>query len=149
VAELRRSRPHAVPRLHVSLLAVVFAGGCVGGFVRYALTTGWTAPERSFPVATLVANLAGALILGAVLVVAGELRSSWYLRPLVGTGFCGALTTFSAVVVAAARLFSLGRPAVAVAYLCASILGGVFAAYLGVVTGRLLIGRRRPGEGSA
>ena len=127
---------------------MVFAGGCVGGWARYVLTRAWSAPERAFPSAILTANLAGAFLLGAVVVLAAQLQSR-YLRPLVGTGFCGALTTFSAVVVAVARLLSLGRPATAVGYLCATIAGGLLAAYAGVVTGRLLLGRRQSREGSA
>jgi len=139
------------PRLHPDLLVVVFVGGCVGGWARYALTSAWPSADDAFPSATLTVNLVGAFVLGAVVVLAAELPSR-YLRPLVGTGFCGALTTFSAVVVAVARLVSLGSTATAVGYLCATIAGGLLAAYAGVVTGRLLLGRRHRsdgGEGSA
>lgn len=141
-------RRPARPRLQPDLLAVVFAGGCVGGWVRYAVTSAWSAPERSFPAAVLTVNVVGAFVLGVIVVVAAEVPSR-YLRPLLGTGFCGALTTFSSVVVAVARQVSLGRPATAVGYLCATISAGLLAAYAGVVTGRLLLGRRRAGEGSA
>lgn len=74
------------------MLAVVLAGGCLGGLLRYALT--------AVPSGLLVANGLGALVLGALLAVSAR-SGRWWLRPAVGTGFCGALTTMSGVAVLA------------------------------------------------
>lgn len=126
------------PRLRVA--GLVLAGGCAGGLLRYAAGAAWPEPRGGLPVATLVVNTAGALVLGAVVTVAGQLPGRW-LRPLLGTGFCGALTTFSAVVVAADRLLADGRPALAAAYLAATTGAGLAAVALGAAAGRAVVRR--------
>ncbi len=74
---------------------LVFVGGCLGALVRYA--TDRLLQSRLamvFPWGTFTVNMTGSAVLG---VVAGGVppSSSWVVL-LVGTGFCGALTTFSA-----------------------------------------------------
>jgi CrcB protein len=72
---------------------LVVAGAVVGAPLRF-LVDRW-ARERSThgPIlGTLIVNVAGSLVLGAA---AGWPRSPAWLLPLVGVGFCGALTTFS------------------------------------------------------
>ncbi len=136
----RRSRR---PRLRPDVVAAVFAGGCAGGFARYAVTDGWPTPVDRFPWSTLVVNVAGAFVLAVVMVLAVEVAPSRYLRPLLGTGFCGALTTFSSVVVSADQLFAHHHPDAAVAYLVASMVGGLGAAVLGLVAGRAVEAQHR------
>jgi CrcB protein len=126
------------PTLPLDTLAVIFLGGCVGGYARYAIADAWTASRATFPSAILTVNLVGAFILGLVVVVAVDLLPSRYLRPLVGTGFCGALTTFSTVVVGAAGIFARHRPGIAASYLGATVLGGLAAAALGLASGRVI-----------
>ena len=107
----------------VPALLAVFLGGCVGGATRAAIADG---PGR-----TLVVNLVGCLLLG-VLAVTVPPR----VRLLLGTGFCGALTTFGSVVVRVRQEGDLG-------YLAASLLGGVLAAGLGVWLAHVVGGGRR------
>jgi CrcB protein len=129
-----------VTRLRWDVVGVVFAGGCVGGCVRFLTTTRWPAAAGGFPWSTWTVNVLGAFVLAVVVVTAADLAPSRYLRPLVGTGFCGALTTFSSVVVAADQLF--GRhPGTAVAYLVASIAGGLAAAAAGLWAARFAVSR--------
>jgi CrcB protein len=72
------------------------------------------------------------------------------VRPLLGTGFCGAFTTFSSVVVGADELVAHGHAATAAGYLLASIAAGLLAAWLGVVGTRAVAAlRTRPDERSA
>lgn len=137
------------PRVHPDVVAVVFAGGCVGGYARYALGRAWVPAPYGFPWATLAVNLAGAFVLAAVVVTAAELRPSRYLRPLLGTGFCGALTTFSSVVVATAQLSAHHRAATAAGYLAATVLGGLAAGAAGLAAARAVIRRRLQQEGGA
>ena len=120
----------------------IFAGGCLGGLARYAAVRAWPVRLGAFPWATLAVNLTGALMLAVILVFAGQVWQSRYARPLLGTGFCGAFTTFSAVVVDADRLFAHGAPGVAVSYLAASFAGGLVIAFGGVVLARAVIDRR-------
>lgn len=140
-ARLDQAGRSAWPPMHAGVVAAVFAGGCVGGYARYAVTLAWHTPRDGFPTEVLAVNLAGALVLAVVVVVATEIRPSRYLRPLLGTGFCGALTTFSSVVVAAAQLVRHDRYLVAAAYLAVTVVGGLAACSLGVVAARAL---RRP-----
>ncbi|TDC84630.1 fluoride efflux transporter CrcB [Actinomadura sp. 7K507] len=74
------------------VVILVLAGGAVGATVRYVVD-GYVkaAAGKSFPWGTLSVNLLGAGILGAV----GGAGSGTYVEALMGTGLCGALTTFS------------------------------------------------------
>jgi len=117
------------PRVVPAVLFLVFAGGCLGGWARYAVTTAWTQPAYGFPWSTLLVNTVGALVLGVVVVLAA--RGPRWVRPLAGTGFCGGLTTFSALVVAADRLAAHGHAGTAIAYVLASTVAGIAAAWVG------------------
>lgn len=135
------------PRLRADVLAVIFIGGCLGGLARYAIGVAWPTPSGRFPWTILAINTAGAFILALVIVVAADIVSSRYLRPLLGTGFCGAFTTFSSIVVASAQLFAHRHPGVAGAYVAASIFAGLAAASFGLVIGRAVAeNRRRAGK---
>jgi CrcB protein len=106
-----------------SLLLAVFAGGCVGGLTRYLVVPdGPVVPWRLVAV-----NAAGAFLL-AFLLTGWLLPPLW--RALLGTGFCGALTTFSGIVVPVVQQGAVG-------YLFASLVAGVAAAYGGAVLGRM------------
>lgn len=131
------ARPSPWPRLNPKVVAAVFAGGCVGGLARYLVAKEWPASTHLFPWPTFTANVAGAFILPVVIVIAADvLRRPRYVRPLLGTGFCGALTTFSSVVVSADELIAHGHADVAAGYLTATITAGLAAAALGLVVGR-------------
>ncbi len=136
-------------RARPDVLGVIFAGGCAGGVARYAVTLAWPTPGNRFPWATLTVNTTGAFLLAVIIVFAAELAPSRYLRPLLGTGFCGAFTTFSSVVVASAELFAHRRVGIAIGYLCATIGAGLAAALFGRALARLVArGSGRP-EGSS
>jgi CrcB protein len=95
------------------------------------------AGARGFPWAVFEVNTAGAFVLGLVLILVLEvLPPTTYLRPLLGTGFCGALTTFSSVAVGTDELVARGSVLLATGYLVASVLAGLAAAWLGIVLGR-------------
>ena len=122
---------------HLRVVALVFVGGCVGGVVRYLVTTHWSHPATGFPWATFVVNVVGALVLGVVVELATEvLDGSRYLRPLMGAGFCGALTTFSAIVVDVDRLTAHGHTGVAIGYLVSTVAAGLSAGALGLFATR-------------
>jgi CrcB protein len=94
-----------------------------------------------------VINGSGAFVLALLLVVVGEvLPPTTYVRPLLGTGFCGAWTTFSAIVASTDQLGAHGHAATAMLYLVGSLAVGLAAALGGLVTGRTLPRYR---EGSA
>jgi CrcB protein len=135
----RRSR---WPKLRADVIGAVFVGGCVGGALRYAATSGSAAPTGGFPWATFAVNVAGAFILALVIIIAADIVPSRYLRPLLGTGFCGAFTTFSSVVLATDQLFTHGHRRTAVVYLLATIAAGLCASSFGLVVGRAVAANR-------
>ena len=142
-------RPAPRPRLRWDVLAVIFVGGCAGGVARYALDDHWPAGAGTFPWTIFTINTSGAFALSFVIVVAADVLPSRYLRPLVGTGFCGAFTTFSSIVVSFNELLAHHHPGVAGSYLAASIGAGLVAAWLGLVAGRAIAAvRRKRGETS-
>ena len=122
---------------HIRVVALVFIGGCLGGVVRYVVVRHWAYPPAAFPWATLVVNVFGALAIGVVVEVATEvLRDSRLLRPFVGAGFCGALTTFSSIVVDTDRLAAHGHAGLATAYLLTTIVAGLAACAAGLFVTR-------------
>jgi CrcB protein len=82
---------------------------------------------------TFAINIAGAALLGYLVTRLQErLPLSAYRRPLLGTGFCGALTTFSTFQFELLRIVDHGRVGLAIAYAGASIAAGLAA--VGVTT---------------
>lgn len=126
------------------LIAVVFLGGCVGGYARFAIAQAWITSRYGFPWPIFAVNVAGAFFLALVVVGASDIRPGRYLRPLLGTGFCGAFTTFSTVVVAVARLAAHDHVATAAVYLAATTAAGLAAAVAGLVLGRAAASKLRP-----
>ncbi|MGB8652812.1 MAG: CrcB family protein [Mycobacteriales bacterium] len=132
-------RPARWPRMHPAVLAAVFVGGCVGGLGRYLVTRAWPTGDHGFPWATLAVNCSGAFVLALLLVLVTEvLAPTTYVRPLLGTGFCGAWTTFSSVVASTDQLLAHGHRLTGVSYLLVSAVGGLAAAGLGLLLGRAL-----------
>lgn len=140
----RRSR---WPRIHWLTVAAVAAGGFVGGLVRYLVGLGMPTPTGTFPWAIFTVNTAGAFLLALLLVLVLEvLRPTTYVRPLLGTGFCGALTTFSSVATGVDELAADGHLALAGGYVVASLLAGLAAASFGIVLGRSIAAHREKGR---
>ena len=140
----RRSR---LPHIHWATVAAVAVGGFFGGLTRYGLTLALPAAPGAFPWAIFAVNTAGAFILAVLLIVVLEvLPPSTYLRPTLGTGFCGALTTFSSVAVGVDQLAAHGHAALAVGYLLASVAAGLGAASFGIVLGRSMAAAREKGR---
>jgi CrcB protein len=82
-------------------------------------------------------NLAGAFVLGWLLTWLAERSApSRYWRFLLGTGFCGALTTFSTFQVETFELARHGDVALAIGYPLASIAAGMAVAVTGVMAAR-------------
>jgi CrcB protein len=109
-------------------LAAIFAGGCVGALARAGLVEAFPARPGHWPWITLFVNLAGTLALGLFITRLQErLPPSKYRRPLLGTGFCGALTTFSTLQLELVRMLEADRYGVAVAYAAVSLAAGYLA----------------------
>jgi CrcB protein len=111
---------------------VVLLGGALGAPARYVLDAFVKARIRStFPYGTLLVNVVGCLILGgaAAGLAHGDLGSTGYA--LIGTGFCGGLTTFSTFSVESVELLAGHLTRQALLYLVASCGLGIGAAAVG------------------
>jgi CrcB protein len=130
------------PAIPLSHVAVVFAGGVLGGLARDGISLAWPASTASFPTAILVVNTAGAFVLGVLVTVIALRAAPEHLRPFLGTGFCGAFTTFSSVVTSSNLLLAHGHAGVALGYLAASLVAGLAAVYTAMALTRRALGER-------
>jgi CrcB protein len=109
-------------------LAAIFVGGAIGAVSRYGLAEALPHDAGTWPWATFIVNLGGALALGYLTTRLQErLPPTAYRRPLLGTGLCGALTTFSTVQIELLQMLDDGRAGLAAGYAAASIAAGVLA----------------------
>lgn len=118
---------------------LVIAGAAVGAPLRYL--TDLTVQSRHdtvFPWGTFTVNVTGCLVLGllAGTVTAGAASSQVQL--LVGTGLCGALSTYSTFSYETMRLAENGARFFAAANMAASVVAGLGAAYLGTALAQVL-----------
>jgi CrcB protein len=112
-------------------LLLVLLGGAVGAPTRYLTDVAVQRLHRSsFPWGTWTVNVVGSFVLGVV--AAGA--ASW-TETLIGTGFCGALTTFSTFGYETVRLAEEGETAIAIGYVVGSLVAGLAAAALGWAVG--------------
>lgn len=112
-------------------LAAVFSGGAVGALARAALGELFAPAQPGWPWPTFVVNIVGAFLLGYFATRLQErLPLSSYRRPLLGTGLCGGLTTFSTMQVEIVRMFEGHDVGLAVGYTVASVVGGYAAIHL-------------------
>ncbi len=118
-------------------LIAIFAGGAVGALARAGLSQAWTHGPVSWPWPTFLVNVAGAALLGWLTTRLQErLPPTAYRRPLLATGFCGALTTFSTMQLELLRMLDAHRYALAAGYALSSVVAGVLAAFAATVLTR-------------
>jgi fluoride exporter len=128
-------------RLSVSQVRTmaVLAGGAAGALARAGLADALPRADGQWPWATFAVNVAGAALLAWLTTRLAEmLPPTRYWRSLLGTGFCGALTTFSTFQVEAIKLARERSVLLAAAYVGASVGAGMFAA-----VGATVLARRR------
>lgn len=90
-----------------------------------------------WPWPTFIVNVVGAFLLGVFVTrLLERLPVSSYRRPLLGTGFCGGLTTFSTMQVEAIKMLERGHFGLAAGYTATSIVVGLIAVYLGTAAVR-------------
>jgi CrcB protein len=120
----------------LSLFLAVAAGGLVGAPLRYLLDRAISRRlESDLPWGTFVINVTGSLLLGLLtgLTLTGHLSEIG--KALLGTGFCGAYTTFSTFTFETVRLLEDGRILDAVGTLVSGVAAGLAAAAAGLAIG--------------
>lgn len=134
------------PYRRLTLIAVVFAGGTVGTLCR-AWLNGVVPSPQDLPLPTLAINLTGSFLLGLLLEVllrTGPDRGGHrVVRLLLGTGFLGGFTTYSAFALEAIALAAAGASGFAAAYVAISLLGGVLLSFAGIGVGAAVTRRRQ------
>ncbi|MGH3828285.1 MAG: fluoride efflux transporter CrcB [Pseudonocardiaceae bacterium] len=120
-----------MPRPDRRELAAIFTGGAVGALGRGLLGEAYPSGAASWPWATFAVNLGGAFLLGYFATRLQErLPLSSYRRPLLGTGLCGGLTTFSTMQVELFKMIDAGHYELAAGYASASVIGGYGAIHV-------------------
>jgi CrcB protein len=121
-------------------LGAIFVGGAVGGAARTWLSDSAPPHAGSWPWATFAVNVVGCLLLGYLVTRLQErLPITSYRRPLLGTGVCGGLTTFSTFQLDLLRMLDRGDLGLAAVYGGASIAAG----FAGVLLGTAIVRRAR------
>jgi CrcB protein len=128
-----RERPakRILPHIDRQELAAIFAGGAIGTLSRAALAEAFPHSATAWPWPTFAVNVVAAFLLGYFVTRLQErLPLSSYRRPLLGTGLCGGLSTFSTMQVEILKMIDAHAWSLAVSYAAASVAAGYAAVYL-------------------
>jgi fluoride exporter len=118
-------------------LAAIFVGGALGSALRTGLSELAPTHTGQWPWVTFAVNVVGCLLLGYFVTRLQErLPVTAYRRPLLGTGVCGALTTFSTLQLELLKMLDHGDVGLAIAYAAGSIAAGFLGIALGTGTVR-------------
>jgi CrcB protein len=119
-------------QVRASVLVVIAVGGALGSLARYGLGSALARPADDWPLATLLVNASGCLLIGALMaVLAARDRPHPLLRPFLGVGVLGGFTTFSGVAVETQGLLRADRPVVALTYYAGTLVAALLAVRLG------------------
>jgi CrcB protein len=120
-------------------LLLVIAGAAVGAPLRYLTDRAiQSRHDAVFPWGTFVVNVIGSLILGFITGAVGATGASPHTQLAVGTGFCGALTTYSTFSYETLRLLEGEARLLATLNVVASIVAGLCSAFAGVALSRAI-----------
>jgi CrcB protein len=150
-----RLRAHHVLRDRWDILLVIAAGGSLGSLARWALTTTFPYEQGGFAWATAVENVTGAFVLGVLMVFILDVwPTTRYARPFLGVGVLGGYTTFSTYMLDTRVMLAEGHVPAALAYLFGTLVTGLLAVWLGVLSARTVVAaverghRRRHADGA-
>lgn len=109
---------------------LVGLGGFIGSVCRYLIGLLPVRPDSSFPVKTLMINVAGAFAIGLITALAGKYKSpDPHIVLMLKTGVCGGFTTFSTFAYETSDLMINGNLTSAILYMVSSVLLGILAVF--------------------
>ncbi|WP_415950437.1 fluoride efflux transporter CrcB [Streptomyces sp. KLOTTS4A1] len=112
---------------------LVMAGAMIGAPLRYLTDRAVQSRHDSlFPWGTFTVNLAGSFLLGLLTGAVTAGAASSHTQLLLGTGLCGALTTYSTFSYETLRLAESGARRYAAVNVLATVVAGLGAVWLGV-----------------
>jgi CrcB protein len=117
-------------------MAAIYAGGVIGALARVGLAQAVPHGAGAWPWATFAVNMGGALLLGYLVAALRGHRAESPSFALLTTGICGTLTTFATLQLELFGLLEAGQPALAAAYVAATIAGGYACVRAGLTLGR-------------
>ncbi|MFE3849765.1 fluoride efflux transporter CrcB [Streptomyces griseorubiginosus] len=118
---------------------LVVAGAVVGAPLRYLTDRAVQSRHDSvFPWGTFAVNVTGCLVLGLLTGAVAAGAAGSHLQLLLGTGLCGALTTYSTFSYETLRLAETGARLYAAANVAVSLVAGLGAAFAGVALAQVL-----------
>jgi fluoride exporter len=127
----RAARTRILPSFDIREVAAVFVGGAVGTLLRAAVSEAFPHSATAWPWPTFGVNIVAAFLLGYFVTRLQErLPLSSYRRPLLGTGLCGGLSTFSTMQVELLKMIDAQAYGLAAGYALASIVFGYTAIHL-------------------
>jgi CrcB protein len=132
-----RPESRRLPRIDRREIAAIFAGGALGTLLRAALAEAFPHSPTTWPWPTFAVNIVAAFLLGYFVTRLQErLPLSSYRRPLLGTGLCGGLSTFSTMQVEILNMLGAHAWGLAAGYAAASVAAGYAAVHLATVAVR-------------
>lgn len=112
-------------------ISAVYVGGAIGSLIRAAVGQQLPWAVGQWPWATFTVNVAGCALLGYITTrLQEQLPVSAYRRPLLSSGLCGGLTTFSTLQLELIRMLDAQCYLLAIAYGTASVAIGFSALHL-------------------
>jgi fluoride exporter len=141
-APIPRTRS-AGPRIDRREIVAIFAGGAIGTLLRAGLAEAFPHPATAWPWPTFAVNIVACFLLGYFVTRLQErLPLSSYRRPLLGTGLCGGLSTFSTMQVEILKMIDAHAWGLAAGYTVTSVVVGYAAIYLATAVVRRVQVRR-------
>ncbi|MEV8569100.1 fluoride efflux transporter CrcB [Streptomyces sp. NPDC051322] len=111
---------------------LVIVGAAIGAPLRYLTDrTVQSRHDTVFPWGTFAVNVSGCLVLGLLTGAVTAGAASSQVQLFVGTGLCGALSTYSTFSYETMRLAEDGARFFALANVAASVVAGLGAAFVG------------------
>ncbi|MFJ1897119.1 MULTISPECIES: fluoride efflux transporter CrcB [unclassified Streptomyces] len=118
---------------------LVIAGAAVGAPLRYLTDRAvQSRHDTVFPWGTFTVNVTGCLVLGLLTGAVTAGAASSHVQLLLGTGLCGALTTYSTFSYETLRLAEDGARFYAAVNVVASVVAGLGAVFVGVTLAEAL-----------
>ncbi|MFD1824771.1 MULTISPECIES: fluoride efflux transporter FluC [Mumia] len=132
-------------------IALVFVGGVIGVAAREGFMLA-VPNEDNIPIVVPIVNILGAFVLGylyeALTRTAPGPELTSRLKLLIGTGFCGGLTTYSSLATDTAVLFDDDRAGIGILYAVGTVVIGAGATFAGIALASTLHERKSEGTGS-